>query len=266
MTQFFKLSYLIVIALFIGSIRLYAYNSLSEISIVKDTDSVIAVCESDGVEMLPEYKGGEKALMQFLGENLIYPSECAENDIEGKVVVKFVVLSNGNVDFVEVIKSVHPLLDAEAVRVISLLNDWIPGKLNGEAVNVYYTLPVNFKLQNEESVEAQIKVKEWQQFSELAKEAEQNGNIPHAIAYYWECFDINPLITSPIESILHINKGETNYGTNLDILTKAYKLIKDKENSPFNKQSFNETLDWICAKINALDPKALKLIKQNKDR
>lgn len=121
---------------------------------MEDTDSVVAVCEFHEIETLPEYKGGEKALVQFFGENLIYPSECAENDIEGKVVVKFVVLSNGNVDFVEVIKSVHPLLDAEAVRVISLLNDWIPGKLNGEAVNVYYTLPVNFKLQNEESVDA----------------------------------------------------------------------------------------------------------------
>ncbi len=175
---------------------------------------------------------------------------------------KFVVLSDGNVDFVEVVKPAHPLLDAEAVRVISLLNDWIPGKLDGKAVNVYYTLPVIFKLQNEESVEAQIKAKEWQQFYELAKEAEQNGNIPHAIAYYWECFDINPLITSPIESILHINNEETKYGTNLDILTKAYKLINDKENSPFNKQSYNETLDWICDKIHTLDPKALDRIKQ----
>lgn len=237
-------------------------GSYTEIQIVEDTDSVIVVCESDEVEVLPEYKGGEKALMQFLGENITYPSECAENGIEGKVVVKFVVLSDGNVDFVEVVESAHPLLDAEAVRVISLLNDWIPGKFNGEPVNVYYTLPVNFKLQNEESIEAEIKAKEWEQFYGLAQEAEQNGNIPHAIAYYWECFDINPLITSPIESILHINKGETKYGNNLDILTKAYQLIKDKENSPFNKQSYNETLDWIYAKIHSIDSKALKLIEQ----
>ncbi len=106
MTQLFKLSCLIVIAIFIGCIRLYAYNSVSEISIVEDldsvskinhyteiqivedTDSVIAVCESDEVT-LPEYKGGEKALMQFIGKNIMYPSECLENDIEGKVVVKF---------------------------------------------------------------------------------------------------------------------------------------------------------------------------------
>lgn len=280
MTQIFKSSFVIAIAIFIGCISLYASNNVTEIAIaehsdtdgyteikiVENTDSVIAVCESDEVDTPPEYKGGQDGLIKFLGENITYPAECAENEIEGRVTVKFVVLSDGKVGFVEVINSAHPLLDAEAVRVISLMDEWIPGKLKGEAVNVYFTLPVSFKLQNQERIEAQIKAKEWEQFYGLAQEAEQNGNIAHAIAYYWECFDINPQITSSIESILHINNGETRYGTNLDILNKAYQLLKDKEQNPFNKQSYNESLDWICDKIYSLDPKALKQIEQNNDR
>lgn len=258
MKQLFKSSCIIAIALFIGSVQIYSSNDkVTEIRIVADNDSVVATPDT-----LPEYRGGEEALVQFLGSNLTYPAECAENDVQGKVLVRFVVTKDGKVDEVTVKTSVHPLLDAEAVRVVSLLNDWIPGKYNGKTVNTYYTLPISFKLQNEESIEAQIKAEDWKQFYGLAQEAKENNNIPHAIAYYWECFDINPQITSPLEDILQINNGETKYGTNIDILTKAYLLVQNKERSYLNKQSYTETTEWLREKINTIDSKALERIEQ----
>lgn len=139
---------------------------VTEIMIVADNDTIM-----DSPDIMPEYKGGLDGLMGFLGANLVYPTECMENEIQGKVLVKFVVTKNGTVDNVEVAKSVHPLLDAEAIRVVSLLKDWIPGEVNGEAVNVYYTLPINFKLNNAET----IKAEDWAKFNQLAEESEKQG-------------------------------------------------------------------------------------------
>lgn len=249
---------LMAFTLFMGNAQT---AQVTEIKIVADNDTIM-----ETPDIMPEYKGGLEGLMGFLGSNLVYPTECAENDIQGKVLVKFVVTKNGTVDNVEVAKSVHPLLDAEAVRVVSLLQDWIPGEVNGEAVNVYYTLPINFRLNNAETIEAQIKAEDWVKFKQLAEESEKEGNIYHAIAYYWECFDINPHIVSPLERIMQINNGETKYGSNSDILNKAYDLIITKENSPFNEESYAETFDWIVAQLQAIDPDRLKLIKHENNK
>lgn len=117
---------------------------ITEIAIIPNDSAIV-----ESPDVLPEYVGGEDSLMKKLSENLVYPSECAEAEIQGKVVVKFVVDIKGKVKNIEVVNSVHPALDAEAVRVVALLDDWIPGKMNGETVNVYYTLPILFKLQGD---------------------------------------------------------------------------------------------------------------------
>lgn len=121
-------------------------QQITELRIVPD-DSIIV----EAPDKMPEYVGGQDALMKKLSENLIYPSECAEAEIQGKVVVKFVVNTNGKIGNIEVVKSVHPALDTEAIRVVALLDDWVPGKMNGETVSVYYTLPISFKLQGDSS-------------------------------------------------------------------------------------------------------------------
>lgn len=101
----------------------------------------------DVVEQMPSFPGGQQALMQWLSSNLQYPVIAAENGVQGRVIVRFVVERDGSVSNVQVVRSVDPSLDKEAVRVVSNMPNWIPGKQNGEAVRVNYTVPVMFKLQ-----------------------------------------------------------------------------------------------------------------------
>lgn len=101
----------------------------------------------DVVEQFPSFPGGQGELMRYISSHLKYPSESEENAIQGKVVVKFVVCADGSIKDCQVMKSVHPSLDAEAIRLISSMPRWIPGKQNGVAVSTYYTVPVMFKLQ-----------------------------------------------------------------------------------------------------------------------
>ena len=100
------------------------------------------------VEQMPTFPGGEAALMKYLREHINYPTVAMENNVQGKVIVQFVVTKTGKVGEVKVARSVDCDLDKEAVRVCKSLPDFIPGRMNGQAVNVWYTLPVQFKLQN----------------------------------------------------------------------------------------------------------------------
>lgn len=101
----------------------------------------------DVVEQMPSFPGGQAALMQWLSSNMSYPVIAAENGVQGRVIVQFVVEKDGSVSGVTVVKSVDPSLDKEAKRVVSAMPKWIPGKQNGAAVRVKYTVPVTFKLQ-----------------------------------------------------------------------------------------------------------------------
>lgn len=100
------------------------------------------------VEQMPLFPGGEVALMKYLQENVKYPPKAAKDSIQGRVVVKFVVDSLGYVGVVRVVRSVSKDLDAEAVRVVKTLPRFAPGRMFGKPVNVWYTLPVTFKLQD----------------------------------------------------------------------------------------------------------------------
>ena len=99
------------------------------------------------VEQMPRFPGGEQALMKYLSTHINYPTMAMENNVQGRVVVQFVVTKTGKIGEVKVVRSVDRDLDKEAVRVCKTLPDFIPGKMNGQAVNVWYTLPVSFKLQ-----------------------------------------------------------------------------------------------------------------------
>ena len=99
------------------------------------------------VEQPPTFPGGDAALMKYLSSHLQYPTMAQENNIQGKVIVQFVVEKDGHVGDVKVVRSVDKDLDREAIRVCKSLPKFTPGRQNGQAVGVWYTLPVNFKLQ-----------------------------------------------------------------------------------------------------------------------
>lgn len=101
-----------------------------------------------GVEQMPEFPGGEKELMKYLNDNIQYPVIAAENGIQGRVTLEFVVSETGAISDVKVIQKLDPSCDKEAMRVIQSMPKWIPGMQNGRAVKVYYTVPVTFRLQN----------------------------------------------------------------------------------------------------------------------
>ncbi|MBQ7663223.1 MAG: energy transducer TonB [Prevotella sp.] len=100
----------------------------------------------DVVEQMPEFPGGAAALMKWLSDNIKYPSIAEENGIQGRVVCTFVVERDGSVTDIQVARSVDPSLDKEAIRVLKKMPKWIPGKQNGSAVRVKYTVPVTFRL------------------------------------------------------------------------------------------------------------------------
>ena len=100
----------------------------------------------DVVEEMPQYPGGPQALFKFLGENVHYPEEAEKAGIQGRVIATFVVEKDGSISQPTVVKSVDPLLDAEAIRVISAMPNWKPGRQNGKVVRVKYTVPLSFNL------------------------------------------------------------------------------------------------------------------------
>ncbi len=99
------------------------------------------------VEEMPEFLGGEQALRQFISNSIDYPKVAQGKGIQGKVYVTFVVTKDGNVANATIARGVDPSLDSEALRVVNSLPKWKPGKQRGQAVNVSYTVPINFKLQ-----------------------------------------------------------------------------------------------------------------------
>ena len=102
------------------------------------------------VEEKPEFPGGMAEAMKFLAKNINYPVAAQQAKIEGRVIVQFVVGKDGSVSDVKVMRGVSPELDAEAIRVVSMMPKWIPGKQRGKAVAVKYTMPIMFRLQTPE--------------------------------------------------------------------------------------------------------------------
>lgn len=98
------------------------------------------------VEEMPSFPGGDAALMSYISKNIKYPSIATENGIQGRVICTFVINRDGKVTNAEVIRSVDPSLDKEALRVINNMPAWKPGKQRGKPVRVKYTLPIVFRL------------------------------------------------------------------------------------------------------------------------
>ena len=125
----------------------------------KDTGSLLLnqtnnnnLIEDDGIELItsvekqPEFPGGIEALIKYLNDNVRYPDEALKDAIEGKVIVRFDVNKDGSISDITIVRSLQPLLDAEAVRVINAMPKWNPGTQRGKPIKVGFTLPVNFSL------------------------------------------------------------------------------------------------------------------------
>jgi periplasmic protein TonB len=100
------------------------------------------------VQEMPEFPGGLEALLNYVGKTLKYPADAQINNIQGKVILKFVVNTDGSVDRIEIIRGIDPLLDNEAIRVVKTLPKFRPGKQDGVPVPVWFLLPINFKIDN----------------------------------------------------------------------------------------------------------------------
>jgi len=100
----------------------------------------------DKVDQMPEFPGGQSELINFMVKSISYPAEAKKKGTQGKVLVNFVVGKDGAISSAEILRTVDPLLDAEALRVVNSRPKWIPGKEKGKDVAVQYVLPINFAL------------------------------------------------------------------------------------------------------------------------
>ena len=123
-------------------------NVVDTVEYIEPTDPVLPPDNTPRtiVEEMPEFPGGNSELLKFIGENLRYPADAQENNVQGRVTLKFVVNPNGSVDRIEVLRGVDPSLDNEAIRVIKSLPNFKPGKQGGVPVPVWFSIPVVFQL------------------------------------------------------------------------------------------------------------------------
>lgn len=132
--------------------RIELAESITEIDdeanfgISSDNNSIVDDGNYDN-DQLPQFPGGEAALIKFVADNQQYPEAAKAKKIQGFVVVKFVVTKTGEIGEVKIVRSRDLDLDKEAVRIVKSLPNFIPGKINGEVVDMWYTLPIKFKLQ-----------------------------------------------------------------------------------------------------------------------
>ena len=100
----------------------------------------------DVVEQMPSFPGGNQKMQDFINKNLHYPKECAENGIQGRVIIAIVVERSGKLTNIRVVKSIDPALDKEALRIVNLMPNWIPGRQSYKEVRVKYIIPITFRL------------------------------------------------------------------------------------------------------------------------
>ena len=155
----------------------------------------------DVVEQMPQFPGGPAALMQFLSQNVKYPVEAHKAGVQGRVIANFVVEKDGNITEARIVRSVHPSLDAEALRVIGSMPNWEPGMQNGEPVRVKYTVPITFKLQGDD-----VKTVEEKYILEI------DGKVA-------DDTEIGSIPPGDIQS-MHIEKGENGQPKKIIITTK----------------------------------------------
>ncbi len=127
------------------------FKAVQEVVVVKEPEPEVKKEEEifQAVEQPAQFPGGDAAMMKWLANNVRYPESAQQNDIQGRVIVKFVVEKDGSIGQATILKGVDKDLDREALRVVKKMPKWQPGKNNGVAVRSYFNLPVVFRLQNQ---------------------------------------------------------------------------------------------------------------------
>ena len=98
------------------------------------------------VDQMPEFPGGMMAMMEFLQDNMKYPADAEKQKVQGRVMVSFIVETDGSITDIKVMKKAFPSLDAEAIRVVKAMPRWTPGKQKGKVVRVHFSLPITYRL------------------------------------------------------------------------------------------------------------------------
>lgn len=129
------------------------------------------------VEKMPQYPGGESAMQKYIGDNLKYPEDAKKNKKSGRVTVRFVVSKTGAISSATIIRGFDPACDAEALRVVNAMPDWTPGQQGGKAVDVYYTLPIVFRLSGGKAVSEPAKASDGKVGAAWLKEGGSGDNL-----------------------------------------------------------------------------------------
>lgn len=171
------------------------------------------------VEQMPEYEGGMEACRRFIAQNMVYPAKAKEEKIQGRVIVQFVVSKEGTVRDVEVVRSIHEALDAEAIRVVSSMPAWTPGKQRGVAVDVKYTMPITFSLDDSKATSANRVVVNAP--AEAAKGVASKDNMPQitaisqdgvqVVGQVYNSVDVMPSYEGGMKGVLDYLEKETKY-------------------------------------------------------
>jgi periplasmic protein TonB len=132
---------LMVIPMTIMALTLFSLNASAQKSESGMTDGAY-----QKVDVMPEFPGGDVALLKFIADSTVYPKEAKVKGIQGKVIARFMVKKDGSVSDVSILKGVNPDLDNEAIRVVKLLPKFSPGKLNGKNVPVWFMIPITYAL------------------------------------------------------------------------------------------------------------------------
>jgi len=123
----------------------HPYSQLNDTLLLPEEEAVYPPIYNV-IDQMPEFPGGMDAMLQFINDNMKYPTKAQTDGIQGRVAVQFIVDENGYIIEPNIVRSVEPSLDKEALRLIKMLPQWKPGTLKGKAVKVKYTVPVAFKL------------------------------------------------------------------------------------------------------------------------
>lgn len=157
------------------------------------------------VEQMPEFPGGMAACMEFLKNNIKYPKEAREKKEQGRVILQFVVMEDGSLSDIKIVRGVSPSIDAEAIRIMNQMPKWKPGMQRGQAVRVKYTIPVMFSLDDENQGDVDIKREVTQDEYGFYMVADEMPEFPGGMAACMEWLQKN--IRYPIEAFAKSETG-----------------------------------------------------------
>lgn len=212
------------------------------------------------VDVPPAYPGGTGGIMSFLAKNLKYPAAAEANRIQGRVVVSFVVGTDGKVGRATVTEPVHPLLDAEALRVVGLLSGFTPGRKGGRPVKTWFVLPVRFALDDSPKEapklpdNARVDSVAYKNRMADAVAAERDSNAYEAANRYLDAFGINPYDVEPLRRALEFNALMGDTSSDYEICSVALDLVDTWNETNGTSADGLRSTEWIAEKMMELKP------------